>query len=106
PAGQAGAGPVRGQVHRAHHPQPGDPGALLDVSGHDVPVAARLRGHHPHGRTGIDVAQGVDHGVGEIAVALAPPQHDGVHDLLGVLVLELPADEVLDCVTQIEIDVV
>ena len=86
--------------------QPGGGRSVLDVRRRNVAGPAGLGRQDPHDAALGERGQRIDQGVNEVAVAVPPPEDRGVHDLVIVLIEELRAREILDVVTQVEVDVV
>ena len=86
--------------------RPGDRGRLGDVGGVDRVGAADLRGQQPDRAAADQVGQRVDEAVDEVAVLVAPPQHDRVDDVAVVAVDHVGVDGVLDGDPEVVVGVV
>jgi hypothetical protein len=75
------AGPLLAHRSGRGQRQPGDRSRLGDVRGVDRVRPADLGRHQPDGAAADEVGQRVDEPVHEVAVLVAPPEHDGVHDV-------------------------
>ena len=67
--------------------------------------AADLRGEQPDDAAADEVGEGVDEPVDQVAVLVAPPQHDGVDDVAVVAVDHVGVDGVLDRDPQVVVGV-
>ena len=76
-----------GRAHALGGRQPCRAGRLTDLAGLDVTVPTRLGGEEPDHAAGRDGRERIDEGIDEVAVVVAPPQHDDVRH-----VVELVAD--------------
>ncbi len=86
--------------------QASDGCSLGDVGGVHGSRSADLGGEQPDGSTAHEIGQGVDEGIDEISVVLAPPEKDGVHDIAVVRVNEVRVKRVLDGDPELVVSVV
>ncbi|SHV75416.1 Uncharacterised protein [Mycobacteroides abscessus subsp. abscessus] len=68
--------------------------------------AAGLRREEPHWTTRNETRETIDETIGQVAVAIAPPHDDAIHDFAGVLIFEIGVDEILDGVAKVEVYIV
>jgi len=86
--------------------QAGRRGSFLDVRRRDIPVPAGLRGEDPDHAVFAQGGQRIHQAVHKVPVAVAPPEDDGIRHFVIILIEQLGTREVLNIVTQVEIDVV
>src|SRR6201999_1684072 len=93
---EAGGRPVGADGSRRGEGETGDRRGLGDVCGGDGVGPADLGGEQPDDASADQVGQRVDQPVDQVAVLVAPPEHDDVDDVAVVAVHHVGGVGVLD----------
>src|SRR5699024_12425167 len=66
-------------------------------------VLADTRGEQPYAAILSEGTDGINESVDQVAVLLAPPEQHDIAQLIGILIQEFPADDILDRLTDLRI---